>query len=314
MAKRQRADSAASSSAADEPEPCEGTSKYVQFDKSLQCKPVIRCALAPHSRSIPFYSLEDYNVHYAQVHSNRCRECYKNLPSNHFLALHISENHDPINEARRARGEKTVCQTARVLVFSLPDDLQYSCFVEGCDKVCSDPRKRRMHLVDKHLFPKNYDFFLVNDGVDPRRNSSMLRRGYQHTVQTVSSSGSSTHDSTTIKATGQSLQGRQDVHSENAESKASDSGDQRGDSHDSDDPEDESLDHESADEDENGNTESNRPPDSTSTRSVHTPRQNAEDGPESVELASLASSMSALKFVPPSVRFGRGTRSGFAKR
>jgi len=26
----------------------------------------------------------------------------------HFLTLHIAENHDPLNEAKKARGEKTV--------------------------------------------------------------------------------------------------------------------------------------------------------------------------------------------------------------
>lgn len=30
-----------------------------------------------------------------------------------------------------------------------------------------------MHLIDKHMFPKNYDFFIVNSGID--RRSSMLR-------------------------------------------------------------------------------------------------------------------------------------------
>ena len=116
MAKRRRADSAASSAADEEFGAKEGISKYVQFDETLHRKPVIRCALAPHSRSVPFYTLEEYNIHYAKFHSNRCRECHKNLPSNHFLLLHISENHDPIIEARRARGEKTVRQTVNVLV------------------------------------------------------------------------------------------------------------------------------------------------------------------------------------------------------
>jgi nitrate reductase cytochrome c-type subunit len=116
MAKRQRTDSAASSSTDQDSDTNGVTSKYVQFDESLQPKPVIRCALAPHPKSVPFYSLEEYDVHYAEVHSNRCSECHKNLPSSHLLALHISENHDPINEARRSRGEKTVRQTARVLV------------------------------------------------------------------------------------------------------------------------------------------------------------------------------------------------------
>ena len=53
--------------------------------------------------------------------------------------------------------------------------LQYACFVEDCDRKCSTPQKRRMHLVDKHLFPKDYDFYVVNDGIDHR--NSMLRSG-----------------------------------------------------------------------------------------------------------------------------------------
>jgi len=32
-----------------------------------------------------------------------------------------------------------------------------------------------MHLIDKHMFPKEYDFYVVNDGVDKR--TSMLRSG-----------------------------------------------------------------------------------------------------------------------------------------
>jgi len=116
MAKRQRQGSEASSSADEKSDTKGGTSKYVQFDETLHRKPAIRCALAPHPRSISFYSLEDYDVHYAQVHSNRCRECHRSLPSSHFLVLHISENHDPINDARRARGEKTVRRLVGVLL------------------------------------------------------------------------------------------------------------------------------------------------------------------------------------------------------
>jgi hypothetical protein len=34
-----------------------------------------------------------------------------------------------------------------------------------------------MHLIDKHFFPKDYDFLFINDGIDHR--SSMLRTGRQ---------------------------------------------------------------------------------------------------------------------------------------
>ena len=117
----------------------------------------MRCLLPPHA-PITFTSYTDYETHYTQTHSNRCSECSANFPTAHFLNLHITENHDPITAAKRDRGEKT-----------------FACFVEGCDKVCADWKKRRSHLVDKHGFPRNYDFLVVNSGVDGKR--SMLRAG-----------------------------------------------------------------------------------------------------------------------------------------
>lgn len=113
--------------------------------------------LPPH-KPLTFPNYADYEKHYNQSHTNRCAECQKNFPSGHFLELHLSENHDPIIAAKRDRGEKT-----------------FSCFVQDCDKVCLEWKKRRSHLVDKHGFPKNYDFFIVNNGIDGRR--SMLRPG-----------------------------------------------------------------------------------------------------------------------------------------
>lgn len=52
---------------------------------------------------------------------------------------------------------------------------QYSCFVEGCDRKCRTPQKRRLHLIDKHMYPKNYFFAITRDGVEGRR--SMLLEG-----------------------------------------------------------------------------------------------------------------------------------------
>lgn len=69
---------------------------------------VMQCALPPHRETLSFTSHEDYEVHYQQAHVNRCSQCSKNFPTGHFLNLHIEENHDPLAEARRARGEKTV--------------------------------------------------------------------------------------------------------------------------------------------------------------------------------------------------------------
>jgi hypothetical protein len=54
-------------------------------------------------------------------------------------------------------------------------DPQFSCFVEGCERKCRTPQKRRMHLIDKHMYPKNFFFAITREGVDGRR--SMLLEG-----------------------------------------------------------------------------------------------------------------------------------------
>ncbi|GAM90795.1 hypothetical protein ANO11243_088400 [Dothideomycetidae sp. 11243] len=113
------------------------------------------CDLAPHA-PLSFRSYTEYETHYLRDHTNRCSECHKNFPSEHFLTLHITENHDPFTAIKRDQGEKI-----------------FACFVENCSKVCGTWYKRRSHLVDKHKFPKEFDFFIVNDGIDGR--SSMLR-------------------------------------------------------------------------------------------------------------------------------------------
>ena len=88
------------------------SSKYTQIDDEHVTVEVMKCSLPPHSETISFSTFEDFENHYAKVHANRCSECRRNFPTEHFLGLHIAENHDPLNEARRAREEKTVCEGA----------------------------------------------------------------------------------------------------------------------------------------------------------------------------------------------------------
>lgn len=115
MSKRQRSDDETSSSDDNTQDEDNKGNKYLHIDTSSQNhKPVIYCSLAPHARSLPFLSYEDYEIHYLKDHSNRCSDCNKNFPTQHFLQLHIGENHDPINEARRAKGEKTVDHAANL--------------------------------------------------------------------------------------------------------------------------------------------------------------------------------------------------------
>jgi hypothetical protein len=128
-------------------------------------QPVMQCSLPPHRDGLDFASIEAFEVHYTQCHSNRCASCGKNFPTAHFLALHIDENHNAFREALQGRGEKT-----------------FACFVEGCDKMCSTPQKRRLHLIDKHLFPKLYNFRIVDTGID--KSTSMLQDGRRRRVST----------------------------------------------------------------------------------------------------------------------------------
>ena len=174
MVKRSREDSdsasdaileAASPVAASSPVKPLHSTKYVELDNveaNSEVIEVMRCSLPPHRQAISFASFEAYEVHYAKAHVNRCSECRKNFPTEHFLSLHIGENHDPLNEVRKARGEKTVSiNTAGTFFFFFLGEtsglyglLQYACFVEDCGRKCSTPQKRRMHLIDKHMFPK----------------------------------------------------------------------------------------------------------------------------------------------------------------
>lgn len=68
----------------------------------------MKCSLPPHHDTISFSTFEEFETHYAKEHAHRCSECRKNFPTEHFLGLHIGENHDPLTEARRAKEEKTV--------------------------------------------------------------------------------------------------------------------------------------------------------------------------------------------------------------
>ncbi|PVH99656.1 hypothetical protein DM02DRAFT_614818 [Periconia macrospinosa] len=131
------------------------------------CQAVMICSLPPHP-PLEFAAVDDYEVHYQQTHLHRCSECFSNFPDEHFLHLHISENHDPFRKAKADQGEKT-----------------YACLVPDCDRLCSTPQKRRLHCIDKHHFPRNYDFFIVNDGID--RRGSMLRSPHRRRSSTVNS-------------------------------------------------------------------------------------------------------------------------------
>jgi hypothetical protein len=81
---------------------------HLDADSALADEPaVMKCSLPPHE-PLTFASIEEHDVHYQKTHVNRCSECQKNFPDEHFLHLHIAEYHDPINAAKRDKGERTV--------------------------------------------------------------------------------------------------------------------------------------------------------------------------------------------------------------
>ena len=125
-----------------------------------------------------------------------------------------------------------------------------------------------MHLVDKHMFPKDYDFYIVNDGIDQR--SSMLRSGRhrrkssaaQHARSVGALPYTAAYDSLAAGTKAQSISKQPSVVLETTQGVQS-----------------------------------------------STPSSPKEGG----EMDELAGAMSSLKFVPPSVRFGRGRGRGFSK-
>ncbi|KAI9677462.1 MAG: hypothetical protein M1817_006416 [Caeruleum heppii] len=260
-------------------EDVERNTKYTHLDQSSTASPpveVMQCSLAPHQQALLFSSYQAYDVHYAEAHVNRCVECRKNFPTEHFLGLHIEENHDPLNAVRKTRGERT-----------------YRCFVEDCDRKCSTPQKRRRHMIDKHLFPRNYDFFIINDGVDGR--SSMLRtRGHQrrnsaaaHAAQ-IAQRAKRRNSLMEASKQPQPDQATNDTtHNIPTARKTADASDD--------------------DSDDDVSDASTPPPQAPSGTA-------SKNGTLEEDVGGLTNAMASLKFVPPSIRFGRRRGGGLGTR
>ena len=119
-----------------------------------------------------------------------------------------------------------------------------------------------MHLIDKHMYPKNFFFAITRDGIDGRRSLLQEGRG-----------------------------GRRRRSGASAASRPCSSQDQEG--------------SEPVVRDKTAASADARPTDSSRDSPEQQPDQEMED---------LSGAMSALQFVPMSVRFGRGKKAGFAKR
>lgn len=134
-----------------------GTNKSKQIsksDKSITCSLPPTCSQEPQT----FNTWKQYQSHYLSAHSNTCSECSKNFPTPKLLDLHIAENHDPFIKIKLQKGEPV-----------------FGCFVEGCDRVFKDHKKRRLHLIDKHDFPKDFIFSIVDRGIK-KGDTSLIKK------------------------------------------------------------------------------------------------------------------------------------------
>jgi hypothetical protein len=123
-----------------------------------------------------------------------------------------------------------------------------------------------MHLIDKHMFPKDYDFFVVNDGID--RRTSMLRSGRHRRKSSAAQHATEIEErarrrSSTLETANTAMEEKRAEEAEGSEETA-----------------------------------------------AVKPSTTKKD----VDMEDLSGAMSSLKFVPPSVRFGRGgKRGGFSR-
>ncbi|KAJ1275523.1 hypothetical protein BS78_05G142300 [Paspalum vaginatum] len=86
--------------------------------------------------------LEDFEDHYVTRHTASCSVCSRVYPTSRLLSIHVSEAHDSYFQAKVARG------------FPM-----YECLVEGCGLKLKSYKSRQQHLIDKHQFPKSFEFF-----------------------------------------------------------------------------------------------------------------------------------------------------------
>ena len=129
-----------------------------------------------------------------------------------------------------------------------------------------------MHLQAKHFFPKDYDYFIVNDGIDKR--SSMLRTRHRRASSAAS----------------RALQRNQKTSGVHHDQQSSSKGTHQ-------DTEIEGVN-----------------PQQISSELSEEGFTGASQATRNRDIDQLTSTMSAMKFVPPSVRFGRGGRAAGLSR
>lgn len=125
-------------------------SRDEELDDQSFAETTIVCTLPPCDKSTKFKSYLEYELHIESFHDYICIECKRRFPTLVFLDLHIDENHNPFLRIQQENGIKI-----------------FKCFLykSGCTKVCSTPKKRRLHMIDGHGYPKEFKFDVINKGI-----------------------------------------------------------------------------------------------------------------------------------------------------
>jgi len=133
-----------------------------ELNSLTSINPIV-CCLPPwcNKRPLTFHTTLDYETHYNTSHRYICQECGKLFPSERWLNLHFAEFHDIMTQMRKEKGEKI-----------------HECYVQGCNKFFWSPKKRRLHLIDYHKYPKTFNFGILVNGMIPFsiRNAERIRK------------------------------------------------------------------------------------------------------------------------------------------
>lgn len=139
------------------------------------------------------------------------------------------------------------------------------------------PQKRRMHLIDKHMYPKNFFFAVTKEGIDGRR-SLLVEGGHRRRKSsTTTATKESKRKSSILEASSSPGEDKQE-----------------------------------------GKEATDGKKTHAASTSEYASKPTTQPNPAEcldTDMEDLTGAMSALQFVPNSVRFGRGGgRAGFAKR
>lgn len=205
------------------------------------------------------------------------------LANSQELELHYAKYHAHVCEergcsavfpdARLLELHQTECHDPLALIRKERGEKIFACHIETCPKLFSTPKTRRLHLIQTHGYPKEYFFAVTNKGV-----GGLLKKWGE--------------GASLIRGSWKSRESRNSNDKMDIEN---------GEENDSDD-------------EEEGEEEADISNVSNELEKISTSRIEPRSGARNVNggnsIDELADSLEALSLIPPSIRFGRGAKSG----